>query len=196
MASAVKQTKPPIQLFGLDGTYASALYTASAKSSSIDLASTSLKNLAALLEKDPKTAEILASPALSQGERLSVVDILTKQVKLDAPVSNLLKVLAEHNRLALFSDVNKQFGLLTDAYHGIVEATVTSVAPLDSKIIKRLSSAISASKYVGQGKSLKVKNVVNPDIQGGLVVEVADRTVDLSISNKINKLNKVLTETI
>jgi F-type H+-transporting ATPase subunit O len=37
---------------------------------------------------------------------------------------------------------------------------------------------------------------VNPDIVGGLVVEIGDRTIDLSVSSKMAKLNKALTDTL
>ena len=37
---------------------------------------------------------------------------------------------------------------------------------------------------------------VNPDILGGLVVEIGDRTIDLSVSAKIAKMNKLLTDTL
>lgn len=35
---------------------------------------------------------------------------------------------------------------------------------------------------------------VNPDIIGGLVVEIGDRTIDLSVSSRIAKMNKLLTD--
>jgi F-type H+-transporting ATPase subunit O len=37
---------------------------------------------------------------------------------------------------------------------------------------------------------------VDPSIMGGLVVEVGDRTIDLSISSKMAKLNKLLTDAL
>lgn len=37
---------------------------------------------------------------------------------------------------------------------------------------------------------------VNPEILGGLVVEIGDRTIDYSVSAKITKLNKLLTDTV
>ena len=37
---------------------------------------------------------------------------------------------------------------------------------------------------------------VNPAILGGLVVEVGDKTIDLSISSRLSKLNKALTDSI
>ena len=37
---------------------------------------------------------------------------------------------------------------------------------------------------------------VNPDIIGGLVVEIGDRTIDLSVSSKVSKMNKLLTDAL
>jgi F-type H+-transporting ATPase subunit O len=39
-------------------------------------------------------------------------------------------------------------------------------------------------------------NQVNPDLVGGLVVEIGDRTVDLSVSSKIAKMNKALSDAL
>jgi len=37
---------------------------------------------------------------------------------------------------------------------------------------------------------------INPDIVGGLIVEIGDRTIDLSVSAKIAKMNKLLKDTL
>ncbi|KAM3160624.1 ATP synthase subunit 5, mitochondrial [Lachancea thermotolerans] len=197
LATASKSVKPPIQLFGLDGTYATALFTAAAKTTSVEAASKSLSQLTETVTKDSKLTSILANPALSANDRAIVVDTLAKsQPNIDQSVANLLKVLGENNRLSLFPDVSVQFTKLTDAYNGLIQATVTTAQPLDSKLFKRVEKALAGSKLVGQGKTLKLENVVDPEIQGGLIVEVADRTVDLSISSKINKLNQLLKEAV
>jgi len=62
-------------------------------------------------------------------------------------------------------------------------------------MLKRLESAISKSEF-SQGKKLKVVSKVNPDILGGLVVEVGERTIDMSVSGKIARMNKMLTDSI
>jgi F-type H+-transporting ATPase subunit O len=73
---------------------------------------------------------------------------------------------------------------------------LTSSQPLDNRTLSRLESAVSKSQYVGQGKKLKVVSKVNPDIRGGLVVEIGDRTIDLSVSSKMAKMNKLLKDTL
>ncbi|KAK9317404.1 OSCP/delta subunit of ATPase [Lipomyces starkeyi] len=188
-------TAPPVQLFGVDGTYASALYTAAAKNSSLDATSKALTYLKTLLDKDADVSGILSNPALSASDKKIVVETLSKSVSVPT-VANLLAVLAENNRLGLLSEVIEKFNTLMSAYKGEVEATITSAAPLDSKILSRIESAISKSQFVGAGKKLKVSNKVNPDILGGLIVEVGDRTVDLSVSSKISRLNALINEAV
>lgn len=84
---------------------------------------------------------------------------------------------------------------------------------LDTRTLQRLETVVSKSEY-SHGKKLKLVTKVclladtsssidaetrlqiNPDIVGGLIVEVGDRTIDLSVSAKIAKMNKLLTDTL
>lgn len=196
MASATKAIKPPVQLFGVDGTYATALYRASVEDSSVEKSFQALTKVNDLIEQDAKVNQFLNNPALSSDDRKAVIDTIASSLKLDKTVTNFLTVLSDNNRLSEFKSIYTKFGQLNDAEQGIVEATITSAKPLDSKILKRLQTAITKSSFVGDGKTLKVANEVNPEILGGLVVEVGDKTVDLSISLKVAKLNATLSEAL
>ncbi|KAK2607289.1 hypothetical protein N8I77_005974 [Diaporthe amygdali] len=196
-APAANETvKPPVALFGLDGTYATALYTAAVKSSSLDPTATALNKLGNLVSQDAKLATILAAPTLTPADKSAIVAELEKTSGTNATVKNFLQTLAENNRLSLLGGVCTKFSELMSAERGEVEMTVTSAAPLDNRTLNRLETAVSKSSYVGQGKKLKVTNEVNSDILGGLIVEIGDRTIDLSVSSKIAKMNKLLTDTL
>ncbi|KAM0503675.1 hypothetical protein ACHAP8_002916 [Fusarium lateritium] len=196
-AAAQSDVKSPVSVFGVDGTYASALYTAAVKTSSVDAASDALIKLGALIEKDPKLVSVLRTPTLADADKKAIVDELVKQINTkDETVKNFLTTLAENNRLGLIPGVVDKFSTIISAARGEVELTVTSAQPLDKRTLNRLETAVAKSSYVGQGKKLKVTNEVNPDIVGGLVVEVGDRTIDLSVSSRIAKMNKLLTDTL
>lgn len=62
-------------------------------------------------------------------------------------------------------------------------------------MLQRIETAIAKSQY-SQGKKLKTVAKVSPEIMGGLVVEVGERTIDLSVQNKISRLNKLLTDSV
>lgn len=190
--------KPPVPLFGLDGTYANALYTAAAKTNVLEPTSKAIASLTQILKSDPKLQTILSAPTLSDTDKSQIVAELEKHTggaDKSGTVKNFLSALAEHNRLSLLEGACEKFGTLMSAARGEMEVVVTSAQKLDDKTLKRLETAISKSEY-SQGKKLKVTSKVNPDILGGLVVEIGERTIDLSVSGKIARLNKMLTDTV
>ncbi|KAL8721513.1 MAG: hypothetical protein Q9225_001812 [Loekoesia sp. 1 TL-2023] len=197
-AAAVQDTKPPVAVFGLDGTYASALYTAAVKTSALDSTSKALAALADVFRKDTKLSGILNAPTLSSNDKSQIIQELQRHMGgLDKgeTVKNFLKTLSDNNRLGILQGVCEKFATLMGAARGEMELTVTSAAKLDNKTLQRLETAVAKSEY-SQGKKLKVVTKVNPDIMGGLVVEIGDRTIDLSVSSKIAKMNKLLTDTL
>ncbi|KAI0878468.1 ATP synthase delta subunit-domain-containing protein [Hypoxylon argillaceum] len=198
-AADTQNVKPPISLYGLDGTYATALYTAAVKNSTLDPTARALSALGDLYTKDAKLASVLSTPTLTAADKSAILAELQKSIGAagaNETVKNFLATLAENNRLGLLKDISAKFAELISASRGEVEMVVTSAQALDGRTLSRLETAVSKSQYVGQGKKLKVTNEVKPDILGGLVVEIGDRTIDLSVSSKIAKMNKLLTDTL
>jgi len=141
---------------------------------------------------------LLGAPTLSVSDKQQIVAELQKHVgnDKDGIIKNLLQTLAANNRLGALEGVVEKFGQLMSSHRGEVELTVTSAAPLDNRTLSRLESAIQKSQYVSSGQRLKVVPKVNPEIRGGLIVEVADRTIDLSVSAKMARMNKLLKDTL
>lgn len=197
-APAADNTKPPIALYGLDGTYANALYTAAAKQSALDPTAKALSSLGQILKTDPKLQTILSAPMLSDNDKSQIIAELQKHTggqDKSNTVKNFLAALAENNRLALLEGVCEKFETLMGAARGEIELLITTAQDLDGKTLKRLESAVSKSEY-SQGKKLKVTTKVNPEILGGLIVEIGERTIDYSVASKISRMNKMLTDSV
>ncbi|TQS37177.1 hypothetical protein Golomagni_02355 [Golovinomyces magnicellulatus] len=218
--TSIIDSKPPVALHGLDGTYAAALYTAAVKNQTLERTAKAINELKILHQKDPKLSKILQAPSLSAGDKSAIIDELQKRIGDSGrgeTVRNFMKTLAEYNRLGLLQGVCEKFGQLISAARGEVEATVISATvclinivlvfwkeaansyinkPLDSKTLSRLETAVSKSSFIGEGRKLRIKNTVKQDIIGGLVVEIGDRTIDLSVSSRVAKMNKLITDTI
>jgi F-type H+-transporting ATPase subunit O len=102
-------------------------YTAAAKSSTLDPTAKAIATLGALLQKDPKLAEILSAPTLAEADKKAIVAELTKQAGAQgATIKNFLEALAENNRLGLLGDVCEKFSTIISAARGEVEMRVTS----------------------------------------------------------------------
>ncbi|KAJ5666690.1 ATP synthase subunit 5 [Penicillium macrosclerotiorum] len=196
-ATPAQEVRPPVALFGVDGTYATALYTASAKSSALDQTAKAIANLGQTLKADQKLGTILGAPTLSVADKQSIIQELQKVAGADKAdiLKNFLQTLAENNRLGALEGVCDKFSTLMSAHRGEIELNITSAQELDAKSVSRVEKAVAKSIY-SQGKKLKVVTKVNPDLVGGLVVEIGDRTIDLSVSSKIAKMNKALTDAL
>ncbi|KAJ5671028.1 ATP synthase subunit 5, partial [Penicillium longicatenatum] len=196
-ATPAQDVRPPVALFGVDGTYASALYTASSKSAALEQTAKAIAALGQVIKADKKLTTILGAPTLSNADKAQIVQELQKVAGADKAdiLKNFLETLAENNRLGSLEGVCEKFGTLMSAARGEIELSITSAQDLDTKTISRLEKAVAKSEY-SQGKKLKVVTKVNPDLVGGLVVEIGDRTIDLSVSSKIAKMNKALTDAL
>lgn len=158
-----------------------------------------MDSLAQTFKRDTNLQEMISSPTLSVDDKKQIVGILQKSTGVqdkENTLQNFFSTLADNNRLAVLDGVAEKFGQLMSAARGEVEMTITSAQALDGKIVKQLENAVSKSSYVGQGKKLKVVSKVNPDIRGGLIVEIGDRTIDLSASSKMARMNKLLQDTL
>lgn len=61
-SATAKLVKPPIAMFGIDGRYASALYSAASKSKKLDQVDKNLKDLLELQQKDVQFRDFLINP--------------------------------------------------------------------------------------------------------------------------------------
>lgn len=104
-------------------------YTAAAKTSTLEPVSKALENLANVFKKDPKLADVLSAPTLTESDKKQIVAELTKIVGTadkEGVVKNFLDTLAENNRLGVLQPVTEKFAQLMSAYRGEIELSVTS----------------------------------------------------------------------
>lgn len=63
---------------------------------------------------------------------------------------------------------------------------------MDKSTLNKIADSLQKSK-LAEGKKLLVSNKVKPDILGGILVEIGDKSIDLTVSGKVAKLNKLVT---
>ncbi|RKO89929.1 OSCP/delta subunit of ATPase [Blyttiomyces helicus] len=186
----------PLKLHGIDGRYTTALFTAATKNGSLEAVEADLAKIGALLEKDPQLRSFLETPLVDRAAKKEGIASIKKAAKTSATTQNFLELLAENGRLDQTSKVIKGFTALMAAHRGEVNVSVTSAKDLDAKVSKQLRDILQKSSLIEKNAKLIVTNKVDPQILGGLIIEVGEKTIDLSVSSKITKLNRLLTEAI
>lgn len=122
----------PAVLHGIDGRYATALFTAATKKTAIPAVEADLANLSKFIRQDANLRDFLENPTQNRVQKKKVVSELAKKQGFSATTSNLLELLAENGRLAELSKIIDGFQTLMMASKGEVLVTVTTakVSPL------------------------------------------------------------------
>ncbi|XP_023684610.2 LOW QUALITY PROTEIN: ATP synthase subunit O, mitochondrial [Paramormyrops kingsleyae] len=187
-----KLVKPPIQVYGVEGRYATALFSAASKQKKLDQVEQELGRVSTLI-KDPRLSGIVMNPHVKRNiKQKTFNDALTKE-KLSPITINLINVLAENGRLTLTADVIAAFGKMMSAHRGEVICSVTTAQPLDEANLAELKTALNG--FLQKGEMLKLETKSDSSILGGMIVSIGDKYVDMSTKTKIQKLTNIMKET-
>ncbi|KAL0145783.1 ATP synthase F0 subcomplex subunit OSCP ATP5 [Mucor lusitanicus] len=185
-AAAPASVKAPITLFGLDGRYATALYTAAARQNALEAVEKDLKTLSQAVEKDAALKSFLENPTVNRGTKMEgILSALKVNGKPNQITQNFFETLAENGRL----------NQTTSAHRNELPLVVTSAKALDKSALNKIVDSLQKSN-LAEGKKLLVSNKVKPDILGGIMVEIGDKSIDLTVSAKLAKLNKLITDSV
>ncbi|GAA97010.1 hypothetical protein E5Q_03684 [Mixia osmundae IAM 14324] len=197
---SAKKITIPVQLNGLSGKYAGAAYSAALRKSEDTLkqVETDLTAVTKALKDDAKLSAVVFNPTLSvQEKKTGLTELFKKTGKTPNDITkNLFDVLNENGRLHDAAKVVEDFQEIMSAHRGEVVITVTTATPLESSLQSRLEKALKQSEVGSKAKQLKVVNKVNPNVQGGLVVDFGDKSIDLSVASRVNKLNALIAESV
>merc|ERR1719295_823014 len=182
-ANRTQLVTAPIQLFGIEGRYAHALFSAASKEKKLEAVEKELKDVQALLKQNPKLAEFLASPVVKRQEKQDVLQKVLTQQKASNITTNLFAAIAENGRVTKVSGILSAFGQIMSAYRGEVSCSVTTAKALDATSMKQLEAALQG--FVKKGEKLQITTQVDPSIIGGMIVNIGDKFVDMSIATKI-----------
>jgi F-type H+-transporting ATPase subunit delta len=101
---------------------------------------------------------------------------------------NFLFLLADRGREVYLEEIFAEYKRLSNEEKGIAEAVVTSATPLDEEDKQQLIEIFQQLI----GKKLLVKNVVDSDILGGVIVQIGDRLYDGSLRTKLIRFQERL----
>eukprot|EP00003_Mantamonas_plastica_P026668 TRINITY_DN5531_c0_g1_i4.p4 TRINITY_DN5531_c0_g1~~TRINITY_DN5531_c0_g1_i4.p4 ORF type:complete len:123 (+),score=49.70 TRINITY_DN5531_c0_g1_i4:497-865(+) len=122
------------------------------------------------------------------------MESVLSKVKASPVTKNFFGVIADNNRLNQTLNIVNTFQEIMMAHHGIVEATVTTATPLDKKSETELTNSLKS--FVEKGKKLELKAKVDPTVLGGMLVDIGDQQIDLTIASRIKKMERALMESL
>lgn len=194
-AAATKMVKTPIPLFGVEGRYTSALFSAASKQQKLDAVENDLKKLTNAIETDTKFRDFLYNPLANLAQKK---DILNQTLKGKLGVSdltiNLVNVMTETRRLKYLNAVAKSYIRMMELSRGELECTVITAKPITEEAIKK---EIEGSLKGFTKSKLKIKMKIDPSILGGMVIDFGgENYIDMSIRSKVKLYSELIQQGI
>ena len=170
--------------------YAKALFDVAIKESTPEQAEQELTAFFDLIRGHGDLRQALASPAVPAARKRAAVDQLLQRQQPSGPVRKLLLLLAERDRFELLPDLVSVFHERVMEHLKIVQAEVTTAAPLPPEQAAQLQQRLGAT--IGRTVTLTTK--VDPALIGGMVTRIGSTVYDGSVATQLAALRQRLAE--
>jgi len=145
---------------------------------------------AAIRGLDPELRAFFNAPKLRREDKRRIIN-LAFEGKVGRPVLGLLNVLVQKRREPLFDNVVDEFGRYRDAHEGRVRARVTTAKKMDDDLAESLRAALEART----GKKVDLQQKVDPDVLGGIRVNLGDYVLDGTVRRGLENMRRTLAAT-
>ena len=168
--------------------YAEALLQLSEAAGDTDEVVTQARELLALWNDSPELRQAMASPVLEiAAKKAAITKLFSDQVS--PTFLNLLKLLADRQRIGYLNSVLERFLDLYRDQNQIALATVTSAEALSDDQLARITDQVKA---VACTDKVEINAGVDPALIGGFVLKVGSKVIDASLSGQVRRLGLAL----
>ena len=154
-------------------------------------AAAQLNAFAELVMESHDLRNSLTSPSVSLARKRAVISRIVETQGVARVVRNFLLVLSDHRRLDALSEVAAEFASVVDERLGFARAAIQSAQPLRTQQQNDLILKISQLT----GKNVRPTWEVNPELLGGVVVNVGSKVYDGSVRGQLADIGRRLAAT-
>lgn len=166
--------------------YADAAYSIAAAEGATSEVTDELFRLGRLLQSNDELRGTLSDVHLPVERRAQIVEDLLDGKATRTTVS-FASMLVSVGRIGDLSAISEELANRAAAANGQTVAEVRSAVPLTDAQIAQLAQALRARTDI----DVTVRNVVDPNVLGGVVTRIGDDVLDGSVRSRLNQLRDV-----
>jgi F-type H+-transporting ATPase subunit delta len=167
-------------------TYARALFSLASLTDSVDRADEALSSIVAALRSHVGLRETLSDASVPAEARRAVIRELFAEA--DPSASAIAGLAIDNGDVELLEKVSRRLGEIAEKERGIVVARVTTALPLDDASRAELSADLTRQL----GHPVSLRETVDPSILGGIIINVAGKVIDGSVSARLDSARRAL----
>jgi F-type H+-transporting ATPase subunit delta len=131
---------------------------------------------------------LVANPAVPVPEKTGILGKISELLGIDATARRFVDLLAEKQRLDHLGLIAKVYRKLVDDHLGVINALITTSAPLNPGQVAELESSLRKAT----GGEVRISRQVDPELLGGVVTRIGDTVYDGSIKGQLERIRERL----
>ncbi|MCJ2186130.1 F0F1 ATP synthase subunit delta [Novosphingobium beihaiensis] len=172
----------------LQGRYASALFDLASENGTVSVVESDLEKTGAALKESADFRDLIRNPQISRNAAAKAAEAVASVLELSPLTKNFMGVLAGNRRLSALPEIIRAFAAIAAAQRGEATAEVSTAHALSDEQLEQLRQKLEAR----EGRNVKIKASVDPELLGGLVVTIGSKRIDSSIRTRLNSLAQAM----
>jgi ATP synthase F1 delta subunit len=164
--------------------YARSLFEVALEQDKLDAVREQLGEFSDALSENRDLQVFFFSPYFSTAEKEEGLDRVVSGA--DPVIVNFLELLIEKHRMPVIFRARAEYDRLWEEENKLLPVEITSAVELDQSIVQQLGDRISEQT----GRKVELSSRVEPDILGGIVVQVGNSVLDASVRNRLDQLRR------
>jgi F-type H+-transporting ATPase subunit delta len=164
--------------------YARSLFEVAQENDKLDEIHDELGEFARALNESRELQMFLFSPYFSSEEKKDGIGKIVENG--DEHFVRFLELLAERHRMPVLFRIQRDFDRMWAEEHKLLSVTLTSAVELDEDIQTDIRKKIEEQT----GRTVEFDAKVDPNVLGGLVLQVGNFVMDASVRSRLEKLRK------
>ena len=170
--------------------YSRALFEVCKESNELEKVQNDMNNFLLILNSSSEIENFIKNPTQSLEQNLSVINILSDNLKFSKNFKNFLLLLIEKRRIFFVKKIFESFINLCSKKKGEINASLISSKDLSQSELETISKDLSKA----MGSNLKFDYKVDKELIGGLKLQLGSIMIDSSIKNKLKNYEKAMLE--
>ncbi|WP_202079631.1 F0F1 ATP synthase subunit delta [Caldalkalibacillus salinus] len=167
--------------------YAKALFEVAKEQDQLSVIEKELHQIDEVLADHPQFFKFLEHPQIEKEQKKEVFSAVF-QGQVSKTMLQFMHLLIDRDREEALSEVQEYYVKLANKERGIEDAVVTTTKPLSDEEKQNLTAHFNHIV----GREIRVHNVLDASIVGGIVVKIGDRLYDGSVTGKLNRFKRRL----
>jgi F-type H+-transporting ATPase subunit delta len=147
-----------------------------------------VNNIVGAIKESDDLRKVWEAPDIPADQKRRLLDAIGVRVGISRTVRNFFAVLIDHQRIAMVEQIARQFETEMDVAMGFAEAQVTSARELSEQQKREVESRIATLT----GKRVRARYTANPELLGGVMVQVGSTIYDGTVRGQLQKLREEL----